>query len=589
MSQAELCDESDYILPVAAHEILKKDEVMPEYGIQKFSDVIDLIPDDAWLKTIYEKNNHVLEDRYVLIVKGDCAIDSFDLDDVIFNDWFPKNLTQDGWILLVIVEGNLTVKEWIGNESVDGAVSLIVKGNMQAKNAVLGGQQVYVDGNLVVGEVFFGSGHNYGCLLVHGNTSIALSMVVNDYKLDLIGGHEFEQKLIGDERGMGDWELIDFETLSWLIEPSCIVEDPELENVILSGKLVLERLKRGQSILQQDTWKNGAVPPVELASDRSISIENIHRLCDPRRMPADAGDRVTSQFEFWIEDTCCRAAASGISAIMYAQRFVYLQNPSHGLLLTASLEELPRSFKERLMGKPVTGQWRMNYQGRRFSADGDEDWHAIPQKPRASASDTFPEEFHELLALGWNSLFDGIANYDHVNKHCCLEDLYRILDLVLVKPYDDWYDDERNGLWLGEFYVSFRQDGVVKDGEVKPALLCVGRTIRTEYIEDLDEVRNINERYLFSVINHADGSKGMIIQHDDDDSDDEAPLVTLNFSGGRNLEMARRIFKRICRDLEKANADLMENGIPPNYDDIFALEYWQENGIELQSSCDDCE
>lgn len=82
-----------------------------------------------------------------LYYNGHTTLDAIDLDDP---DYFG-----------IIVNGNLTVNGNITNENTDGACSLIVLGNLQAKNVVVGGQLLYITGYVKVEEVLMGI-YNHG-------------------------------------------------------------------------------------------------------------------------------------------------------------------------------------------------------------------------------------------------------------------------------------------------------------------------------------------------------------------------------------------------------------------------------------------
>jgi len=82
-----------------------------------------------------------------LFYNGTTVLEELDLDDP---DYFG-----------VVVAGDLIVKGNILNENTDGACSLVVLGNLKAKNIVVGGQLVYVTGYVAVEELLMGI-YNHG-------------------------------------------------------------------------------------------------------------------------------------------------------------------------------------------------------------------------------------------------------------------------------------------------------------------------------------------------------------------------------------------------------------------------------------------
>ncbi|WPV65889.1 hypothetical protein [Chitinophaga sp. LS1] len=82
-----------------------------------------------------------------LLYNGTTVLESLDLD---VPDYFG-----------IIVIGDLIVNGNIMNEETDGACSLIVLGNLKAKNVIVGGQLIYVTGYVAVKELLMGI-YNHG-------------------------------------------------------------------------------------------------------------------------------------------------------------------------------------------------------------------------------------------------------------------------------------------------------------------------------------------------------------------------------------------------------------------------------------------
>ncbi|RFM32377.1 hypothetical protein [Chitinophaga silvisoli] len=82
-----------------------------------------------------------------LFYNGTTVLEELDLDDPAYFG--------------IVVAGDLIVKGNILNENTDGACSLIVLGNLKAKNVIVGGQLIYVTGYVAVQELLMGI-YNHG-------------------------------------------------------------------------------------------------------------------------------------------------------------------------------------------------------------------------------------------------------------------------------------------------------------------------------------------------------------------------------------------------------------------------------------------
>lgn len=127
---------------------------------------------------LVQKFHHMMEDSLSFLrllpesaVAGDLCLTMTDSDE--------PNLV--GYVRL----GDLTVQGSIYNENSDGAHSLVVLGDLSARNVVVGGQVIYVGGNATVVEVF-GGDYNHGDCVIAGNLNAPV-IVTHDYKLLVLG------------------------------------------------------------------------------------------------------------------------------------------------------------------------------------------------------------------------------------------------------------------------------------------------------------------------------------------------------------------------------------------------------------------
>jgi hypothetical protein len=113
-------------------------------------------------------HDHFDDESQFLLYSDDTTLDEIDLE-------------YDAYAG-IIVKGDLRVKGNIYNENTDGACSLIVFGNLHAKNMAVGGQLIYVKGDITVDEVLIGS-YNHGSLYSYGDVSCPL-IISDDYSFN---------------------------------------------------------------------------------------------------------------------------------------------------------------------------------------------------------------------------------------------------------------------------------------------------------------------------------------------------------------------------------------------------------------------
>jgi hypothetical protein len=89
--------------------------------------------------------------------------------------------------------------------------------------------------------------------------------------------------------------------------------------------------------------------------------------------------------------------------------------------------------------------------------------------------------------------------------------------------------------------------------------------------------REREEAYFFEVLRHVDGSECVFITYKSDLNGEEEQ-VPISFLGGVHLERAQRAFRLARRNLEVVNRLLVEDGIPPDRRDDFAIRHWREKG-----------
>ena len=144
----------------------------------------EMLPKDSVL------NNYIdnFGEEEIWIYDGDLELDSLNLD-YIENEINP---------ILILINGNFKVLNNIVNENTDNSINLMVFGNLEAKNIEVGGQEIYVKGNVKVEGVYNGC-YNHEILKVKENVS-AYVLINSDYTFDVEG--DYQCRYIFEEGGI---------------------------------------------------------------------------------------------------------------------------------------------------------------------------------------------------------------------------------------------------------------------------------------------------------------------------------------------------------------------------------------------------
>jgi len=513
----------------------------------KFSEIREKLPHDCWARWRDKRHQGEFEDEDVLYHPSSLRLPALDLGQPAGPDETP---------LLILVEGDLAVDGHIYSQDTDGACGLVVLGNLSARNMVVGGQEIYVTGDLAVAELCWGD-YNHGTLKVQGNASAAVLADTEEYHLEVAGAIQARRR-ISQWDEVGDWCDLDGRVLQDIFVPDCILDGED--GPILWREKMREHFEAGRAVVRLDRLDAPAAPPAmaSLFPDRQLTIANIERLTAPALLPEAVKPGLARRYEFWAGELFCRASADQDDGEPHPLRTVYFQDGSEkAVSIRVGAEPPRRGLWARLRGAQGRA-WRIAAKARSMTG-ADTEWHPL------DSLGTGP--FAPLIQQGWNQLLDGASAYAHARTLIDPARLRALLALPLAEPYDDFYDDDRNGLWAGSVYCAFRQDGAPFDGEPMPALLRVS----AEAAGRGGEVGH----YFFELQRHLDGSECVRIDHKPGEDQDR---VCLSYVGdAASLGRAARFFDTAERNLVRANAQLLA-GEPPNRDDGFALAHWRGKG-----------
>lgn len=221
--------------------------------IKKFKEIMHLLPQDCWAVKRNRSKSGEMEAENVLCIYGNFTIDKINLDKPIktFKDHIktiPADV-EDNNLFMIWVEGNLTSKSMYNDET-DGSTGLIVSGNLIADNIVVGGQEIYVTGNLTVNECFWGH-YNHGELRVLGNTTAKLFVTTEEYH------YEYEKTRIKAAFFLDDEdEEYSRETIQPIFIKEVLENEEQEEEVYswsdwINRTEVLQHLADGKPIIQK--------------------------------------------------------------------------------------------------------------------------------------------------------------------------------------------------------------------------------------------------------------------------------------------------------------------------------------------------
>ncbi|WP_222124576.1 hypothetical protein, partial [Paenibacillus xylanexedens] len=71
------------------------------------------------------------------------------------------------------------------------------------------------------------------------------------------------------------------------------------------------------------------------------------------------------------------------------------------------------------------------------------EWSELSENSRA--------DIQELRINGWKTLLECVWNYEYGGRLIWGEVIGDLLGVGMVEGYEDYYDDDGEGVWIGEF------------------------------------------------------------------------------------------------------------------------------------------
>lgn len=511
--------------------------------IVKYDAIKHLLPADSVYASLHYPHDES-EQIYVYFHEGDVNLEVMvDLDEPLKN--LPGKYDESLYLSFIVINGNCSAKN-IYNRETDGSTGLIVLGNLNADNIVVGGQEIYVTGNMECRELYWGD-YNHGGLVVEG-TIQAKVLMSTDYGLDFERFSSLENMkidhLLWDEI-TDDGEYEESGIIDDLFLPDFVSEAHEIIDEYYSWKdrlkdhKIFEALKSGTSVIRDTIaipTQNKDIP--FFFEDYKISADNLQRFADSpilTGMAPEIGEELV--LEYWDENVFYRLYTKiGEEFSTHA----YIQYDQSYACLIYFYKD-PGNLLKRLSGK-ASYSFAQAY----TVLPGDK-WKLIDAKA--------PEKYHSFLQDHWKKMLDHysemIWNREQFEQKITKEKIETILNLPVVKDkYSDYYSEEGDSaLFYRSFQWQFRQ----ADNEQ-------GQCAR---LSILKETRNdAYEFYHFDMKETTDGRLAPILysQHTDGF---ESEVYEVEVTERETFRKALHYFEILEKSIFRINNLYVEN----NFDD----------------------
>lgn len=533
------------------------------YEKLKFSDIVHKLPADSQVVWWNNRKDGALDEQIILYHHGHLELDTLNLDYPQSTDWSldeqkdERQTPVEQDIPLLLVDGDLTVHQLIANEHSMQAANLIVLGHLHTSHMLVSGQEVYVTGNLTVEQLLWGD-EDQGILMVGGQLSAGLLLRTNQYNINARGTMQYNACWY-DLEPATPWDGVD---RVCAFEKSCVQgldqDQPELHRTRMIARLLADK-----PVIDIARVHKPVLPDLPLLFENTdVNPVNMRRVTDASLLCMRHPEDTAPCYEFWTDDVFVRAVAYGDEGMEGCFQSVYIQDRGQqAVLLRSEPVEQQRDILPGLLSGNSAYLWQVSRKFR-YLGGADTEWHTLNHGA--------PSAFHRLAEQGWATLLQSVSNYEFARKLIQPEQVKELLSLPLAEPYDDFYDEQRHGLWLGPLFIAFRQSGALFNGEPQTPLLRIGR----QYVDACGTTRH--ENYFYSVCNQADGSQSVQIGYKADE--DQGRRLSLNYTAEPVLHYAVPLFQRAMQALRRHNDRLLAGELP-EYAEEFAVEYWQEHGV----------
>jgi len=411
------------------------------------SQLADKFPEGSWWANFYQDFS---DEQLAAYYEGDLTLPSLNLD---WEQAFP----QQKEVIIIFIDGNFTVDN-LYNKETDGAIGLMVTGNLNSKNIAVGGQEIYVSGNLMVEEILCGT-YNHGETIVIGDLSAAVLVQDDEYSIK-VDGQKSIACLVNVWEGDGVFQELPVDIHEVLIDEVFLDMDEEdtefsfctLVNVIVEGRSALKKVNKPL------TRKN----TVHLYfTHNTINEENILKLTQCILMTDDK-----PSFDFQEQGVFFKVQLEHIDADGDERDLsVYMNDNRHHYYIW-----LEQDHSIGLLRRTI---------------DEGSEWEDITEESQ--------EQLAEISDC-WTMLLTCINMAELYLRNIEVQYVQDILQHAVIQElYSE--EEEDDGFWDGSKYYSFRKAHTDEDGDLLPGRIEIKTPDGAYYFYTLDNGTYVSRYY----------------------------------------------------------------------------------------------
>ncbi|UNK15789.1 hypothetical protein MNQ98_14555 [Paenibacillus sp. N3/727] len=412
------------------------------------SQLADKFPEGSWWAKFYQDFS---DEHLAAYYEGDLTLPSLNLD---WEEPFP----QQKEVIIIFIDGNFTVDN-LYNKETDGAIGLMVTGNLSAKNIAVGGQEIYVSGNLMSEEILCGS-YNHGETIVQGDLSAAVLVQDDEYRFK-VEGQKSIACIVNVWAGDGVFQELPVGIHEVLIDE--VFLDMEEEDVGFSFGTLVNVIEEGRSALKKLNESHTRKNAIHLYfTHNTINEENILKLTQSILMPNDK-----PSFDFQEQGVFFKVQQEHIDADGDQRDLsVYMKdNRHHHYYIWVE--------KDHSVGLL------------RRTVDEGSEWEDITEESQ--------EELAEISDC-WTMLLTCANMAELYLRDIEVEYVQEILQHPVIQElYSEV--EENGGFWDGSKCYSFRQAHTDEDGDYLHARIVIQTPDEAYYFYTLDNETYVSRHY----------------------------------------------------------------------------------------------
>lgn len=407
----------------------------------------DKFPEGSWWAKFYQDFS---DEQLAAYYEGDLTLPSLNLD---WEEPFP----QQKEVIIIFIDGNFTVDN-LYNKETDGAIGLMVTGNMSAKNIAVGGQEIYVSGNLMIQEILCGS-YNHGETIVKGDLSAAVLVQDDEYNLK-VDGQKSIACIVNVWEGDGVFQELPVGIHEVLVDE--VFLDMEEEDSSFSFVTLVTLIEEGRSPLKKIDESLAKKEAVHLYFTRNtINEENILKLTQCILIPNDK-----PSFDFQEDGVFFKVQQEHIDADGDQRDLsVYMKDNRYHYYIWVE--------KDHSVGLL------------RRTVDEGSEWEDITEESQ--------EELAEISDC-WTMLLTCVNMAELYLRNIEVQDVQDILQYPVIQALS-LEEAENDGFWDGSKCYTFRQARTDEDGDYLHARIEIQTPDGAYYFYTLDNGTYVSRHY----------------------------------------------------------------------------------------------